>query len=350
MRPYNCARSTANLESVGSYVNVAVVRELQSFRGTQPGAQDIQMNRCAFALAGLVKAGANEASLKAAFIDAVLSLPCAGVRWTRKDAELKWRRAMRDAAPRPIPDRLKQGGGFVYPAANHVDKAQQEEANERAAAEYEARKAADDARKRRKAQQIYSQIEPARGSPAEWYFNWRGVPSEAIPSTAGFISDARRYPELGFQEEQSPVPCAVHPFGFPLESEPGVLFMPVSNVMGLHIMHLLPDGRGKARQKKTFGPSSGFPIVLSPPGDSLGMLIAEGIEDALSAHGYGFELWAAGTADRLPKLAAAVPDVIEVVSVCIDDDEAGRRGSEKLKNFLLQRDFEVRFIRPWRSA
>jgi len=213
MRPPYHARSIANPESVSSYVNVAVVRELQSFRGTQPGAQDIQMNRCAFALAGFVKAGANEVSLKAAFIEAVLSLPCAGVRWTRKDAELKWRRAMRDAAPRRLPDRLKQGAGFVYPAANHVDTAQQA-ANERAAAEYEARKAADDARKRRKAQQIYSEIEPARGSPTEWYFNWRGVPSEAISPTAGFISDVRRYPELGFQEERSPVACAVHPFGF----------------------------------------------------------------------------------------------------------------------------------------
>ena len=287
MHPPNHARSIANPESVGSYVNVAVVRELQSFRGTQPGAQDIQMNRCAFALAGLVKAGANEASLKAAFIDAVLSLPCAGMRWVRKDAELKWRRAMRDATPRRLP---KHGGDFVYSAASHVDAAQYA-ANERAVAEYEARKAADDARKRRKAQEIYSQIEPARGSPTEWYFNWRDVPSEAIPNTAGFLSDARRYPELGFQEERSPVPCAVHPFGFPLECEPGVLFMPVSNVMGLHIIHLMPDGRGKARQKKTFGPSSGFPIVLSPSGDSLGMLIAEGIEDALSAHGHGFELW-----------------------------------------------------------
>ena len=30
MRPHNCARSTANLESVGSYVNAAVVRELHA--------------------------------------------------------------------------------------------------------------------------------------------------------------------------------------------------------------------------------------------------------------------------------------------------------------------------------
>jgi hypothetical protein len=299
-------------------------------------------------LAGLAKAGANEGSLKAAFIDAVLALPCDGAPWTRRDAELKWLRAMRDAAPRQLANGQLQGG-FAHSTAHCVDAAARA-ANERAAAEHEARKASDNARKRRKAQQIYSDVEPAPGSPVEWYFNWRGIPSEAISHTAGFIPDARRYPELGFQAEPFPAPCAVHPFGFPVEAEPGVLFMPVSNVMGLHLIHLLPDGRGKALKKKTFGPSSGFPIVLSPPGDSLGMLITEGIEDATSVHSRGLELWAAGSAPRLPKLAGAVPGVTEVVSIGVDDNEAGRRGAEKLKDLLLQRDIEVRFIRPWRFA
>ena len=45
------------------------------------------------------------------------------------------------------------------------------------------------------------------------------------------------------------------------------------------------------------GRSSGSPIVLAPANDLLGLVISEGIEDALSLHeASGCGAWAAGSA------------------------------------------------------
>ena len=303
------------------------------------------MNRTAFALAGLVKAGAaDEATIKGLFIDAVLALPCAGPRWTRQDADLKWRRALRDAPPRQLPaSQMHDGAIFVHP----IDAATQA-ANERVAAEYKAEKVADEARKRKKAQDIWAQRESPFGALPETYLERRGIPAETIPPTIGFVSDARAHFDLGFQGETEPVPCMIAAFGVPFMCETGAISMPAGCVQGLHITRLFPDGRGRAVQKKTFGPTVSFPVVLSPPGDSLALLMSEGIEDAMSAWGHGFELWAAGTANRLPKLAAAVPDVIESVSIVVDDDQAGRTECEKAKRLIRERGIEARLCRPWR--
>jgi len=82
---------------------------------------------------------------------------------------------------------------------------------------------------------------------------------------------------------------------------------------------------------------------LAPPNDGLGLAIAEGIEDALSAHeSTGLGAWAAGTANRLPGLTRHVPDWIESCTVLVDNDEAGRRESAKLIRVLQGRGMEVR--------
>jgi hypothetical protein len=111
---------------------------------------------------------------------------------------------------------------------------------------------------------------------------------------------------------------------------------------------LLPDGSGKDgteenEAKIMLGPSAGQPIVLAPCNDIFGLVIAEGIEDALSAHAAsGRGAWAAGSAGRLPKLADVVPTYIECVTILVDDDETGKKHSHQLITKLVARGFEVR--------
>lgn len=60
----------------------------------------------------------------------------------------------------------------------------------------------------------------------------------------------------------------------------------------------------------------------------MALTVAEGVEDALSNHiASGRGAWAAGGADRMPHLAAKVPGYIESVTILVDDNDAGRRGS-----------------------
>jgi hypothetical protein len=93
------------------------------------------------------------------------------------------------------------------------------------------------------------------------------------------------------------------------------------------------------------GHSTGSPIVLAPPNDLLGLAIAEGIEDALSAHeATGVGAWAAGCASRLPKLDKAVPQYIDAISILAHDDLDGRRYAAELHRRLQTRSIEVGLI------
>jgi hypothetical protein len=116
-------------------------------------------------------------------------------------------------------------------------------------------------------------------------------------------------------------------------------------IHGVHLTHLLPDGSDRERSnnaKIMIGRrTTGWPIVLAPPNDLLGMAITEGIEDALSIHAAtGLGAWTAGCASRLPALASAVPSYIDCVTVYAHDDD-GRRHSLALADALRARDFEV---------
>jgi hypothetical protein len=91
------------------------------------------------------------------------------------------------------------------------------------------------------------------------------------------------------------------------------------------------------------GPSMGQPIVLAPCNDLLGLVITEGIEDALTAHlASGRGAWAAGSAGRLPALGDVVPSYVESVIVVVDDDDAGKSNAKQLIRKLFDRGFEVR--------
>jgi hypothetical protein len=199
-----------------------------------------------------------------------------------------------------------------------------------------AREAAALREQHRKAAWLWSQRRPAKGTIVETYLRSRGVTCE-LPPTLGFLPPRR--------SEHHPAMVAA--FALPDEIEPGVLDEP-RGVRAVHLTLLRADGTGKAevppdKSTKIIVGSSTLPIVLAPVSDLLGLAIAEGVEDALTAHQLtGLGTWVAGSAARLPALADAVPDFIECATVLAHDDDAGRKGAYGLAELLDQRGIEIR--------
>ena len=141
------------------------------------------------------------------------------------------------------------------------------------------------------------------------------------------------------------LPAMLVPFGIPTEPAPGMLDISSADIRGVQLTKLKPDGSGKAAvepNKITLGRCAGYPIVLVPPSDIMALTIAEGVEDALSSHIVsGRGAWAAGGAGRMPDLADKVPSYIESVTILVDDNDAGRRGSQELARRLHARGVEV---------
>jgi hypothetical protein len=170
---------------------------------------------------------------------------------------------------------------------------------------------------------------PIHGTAAEAYLrNVRGY-SGRLPPTLGFLPGTEVHP-----------PAMIAAFGMTRETLPGELVIDDAAVRGVHLTKLKPDGSGKAgtdNDKIMIGGSVGFPIVLAPINDGLGLAIAEGIEDALSLHqATGLGVWAAGSANRLPALADRIPSYVEVVSIAADDDDVGLKYADQLGQIILR--------------
>jgi phage/plasmid primase-like uncharacterized protein len=185
----------------------------------------------------------------------------------------------------------------------------------------------------RKALWLWKGRRPVAGSIAETYLARRGYHGPA-PGTLGFLPASGEYP-----------PSMIAAFGIPDEPDPGVIAISGGKITGIHLTRLLPDGSDRERgdgAKIMLGLSMGSPIVLAPPNDLLGLVIAEGIEDALTVHqATGLGAWAAGSAGRMPALAGTLPRSIECVTVCAHDDPAGRDGALALADALDRRGVEV---------
>jgi hypothetical protein len=195
----------------------------------------------------------------------------------------------------------------------------------------------------RKAHWLWSQRRPIVGSVAERYLRDARGYGGPLPATLGFLPARGDYP-----------PALIAAFGLAREVEPGVIAVADHAVTGVHLTRLRSDGSGKAtfedpdeNAKIMVGHSTGSPIVLAPATDLLGLVIAEGTEDALTAHeATGLGAWAAGSASRMPALAEAVPNFIEVVTVLVDDDSDGRRHTGELGRRIHGRSIEARLIIP----
>jgi hypothetical protein len=177
---------------------------------------------------------------------------------------------------------------------------------------------------------------PIAGTVAETYLRSARSYGGTIQSTVGFLPPTEKYP-----------PALIAAFGITTEPEPGVLAIADDAVSGVHLIKLKPDGSDRLRDdpkcKITIGKAFVAPIVLAPPNDLLGLVIAEGVEDALTAHeATGLGAWAAGGAGRMPALAGLIPPYIECVTILVDDDEAGRVNSHNLLDCLGDRGIEAR--------
>lgn len=191
------------------------------------------------------------------------------------------------------------------------------------------------ARERAKAQFLWRQRRPIAGTIAETYLREARACRSIIPPTLGFLPSRGEHP-----------PALIAAFGLCSEPEPGVLAIGDAAVRAVQLVKMKPDGSGKAEvepNKTIIGRGAlGSPIMLAPPNDLLGLAIAEGLEDALSIHeATGLGAWAAGGAGRMPALADAVKSYIDCITICSDDNGAGRRGVENLAGRLRKRGFEV---------
>jgi len=96
-------------------------------------------------------------------------------------------------------------------------------------------------------------------------------------------------------------------------------------IVALHRTYLQPDGMGKAilsPPKMTLGPVGGCSVHLTPAG--LHMIVAEGIESALSAMGgAGLPTWAALSAGGIRKLILPPLPSASTVTIAADLDPVG---------------------------
>jgi Toprim domain len=189
----------------------------------------------------------------------------------------------------------------------------------------------------RKARYFWGLSTPLQGTIAERYLRCaRGI-NAPLPATLRFLAPK------GSEYH----PALIAPFGLAKEHESGTLSIDSAAIHGIHLTLLKPDGSGKAetedgKSKIMIGKSLGTPIVLAPCNDGLGLLVAEGIETALSGHqATGVGAWAAGGAGRLPALADIIPSHIETVIIAAEDDSAGQRGASNLADRLIARGLDV---------
>lgn len=195
----------------------------------------------------------------------------------------------------------------------------------------------DDLQARRMmAQELWRRSVSAIGTVVPVYLQSRGICCD-MPGTIRYLPAHGRYPH-----------AMIAAFGFAEDTSCGRYEIAAEAVMGVHLTRLAPDGRGKLTNdsrpaKIMLGPSMGYPIMLFPPNDGLGLCVAEGIENALTANAAsGLGAFAAGAANRLPRIADHVASYIDCVTIITDPEANGLGYAISLAEALTGRDLDVR--------
>jgi phage/plasmid primase-like uncharacterized protein len=181
------------------------------------------------------------------------------------------------------------------------------------------------------AQRLWASARPITGTVAERYLAARGL--------SGFTS-----PALRFQPHHRHAPTGT--------SWPVLLAAATNPTTGelqaIHRTYLARDGSAKAPvepAKMTLGPTAGAVIRLAEPQPGKPLVIAEGIETAVSA---GLILdapaWAAIAANNLNRIDLP-PAVVEVI-IAADADPVGQREAERAAQRWAAEGRRVRIATP----
>lgn len=165
----------------------------------------------------------------------------------------------------------------------------------------------DDAERIERALAIWSETVPLLGTVAEAYLRHRRI---APPDD---VADLRFHPSCPAGEGRR-LPAMVALMRDVQSNEP----------RAIHRTFLMPDGTGKdPAGKKMLGRAAGTVIKLCDDADvTLGLGLAEGIENALSLWAYGWwPVWAAGSAGAIRTFP--VLDGIETLTIFSDADDGG---------------------------
>jgi phage/plasmid primase-like uncharacterized protein len=171
-------------------------------------------------------------------------------------------------------------------------------------------------------------------TPADLYLRERGF-APPYPGTLRYLPCAAEHPH-----------ALIAAFGLPDEPEPGLLWMPDAAVRAVHLTRLDPTGMSRLKSDSAriiVGQNGlGFPVAVAPINDGLGLVIAEGIENALSLGlSLGLGAWAACSHTRMSALASAVPSYVEAVTIVADPEPAALASATGLAEKLRHRGFIV---------
>jgi phage/plasmid primase-like uncharacterized protein len=170
--------------------------------------------------------------------------------------------------------------------------------------------APDNASRTRAALVDWDESIPIAGTIAELYLTARGLAGET--SAALRFHSSLRHPH-----ETASFPCLV---GLVVNTETG-------EPVAIHRVYLRRDGSGKAAidpQKASKGPIRGGAIMLHAPVPGRPLVIAEGIETALSAGRImSAPAWAATAAGNIQRVT--LPAAPSVIIIAADPDPTGQR-------------------------
>ena len=182
---------------------------------------------------------------------------------------------------------------------------------------------------------IWGECLKPQGTLVESYLRMRGCACD-IPKALKF------HPKLYHKDTKSHHPAMVA----------AVQIWPVREIVGIHRTYLNHDGSGKTdivANKMMLGITRGGAVRLTEPGKTL--ILAEGIETALSVYlATEMPTWAALSTSGLMNVKMPTLDVTSEIIIAADNDSAGLKAANLLKNGLLKEGYTVRIALPDRGS
>jgi hypothetical protein len=288
-----------------AYIKAALDRACAAIVAAPNGAQETTLHREAFSIGGLIGADLSGCEAFAVLLAAAKSIPAHGEPWRNIERKLRHSLSRGMERPRQRPEAASARQAPAPPV--RVDG---------------------------RALSLWRKSVPIDHTPADLYLRERGF-MPPYPATMRYLLGRGEHPH-----------ALIAALGLPDEPEPGSLRMPDAAVRAVHLTRLDPTGMSRLRwddARIIVGRGGlGFPVIVTPINDGVGLLIAEGIENALSLGlSLGLGTWAACSHTRMPALASAVPSYVEAVTIVADPEPAARASATALAEQLKYRDFIV---------